>query len=198
MSESHAAGEIHAPLTFIVKQDTKPFFKSSALTGGKPEVFFETEDRTVTIHDMRENAGKLDLDRDGYDEVMAGYSLLDRNGKILWTFRSEKVNLGGGHMDCARVVRIGERLADARIALTACGANAVCLLDGLGRPLWEITGHHFESIDVVQLVVALEEHYQRRDFPFEELLLNEGRYVDEIYVRDVVQFLHKHLADDSP
>ncbi|MCK9419579.1 MAG: acyl carrier protein [Nitrospirae bacterium] len=51
----------------------------------------------------------------------------------------------------------------------------------------------FESIDIVQLVVAIQEHFKRRDFPFEELLMADGRYVDEITVRDTVSFLHGHL-----
>jgi hypothetical protein len=67
MVESKSPGEVQAPLTFIVRQDTKPYFNSSALTGGLPEVFFETENRTVTIHDMRAKADDLDLDRDGFE-----------------------------------------------------------------------------------------------------------------------------------
>jgi acyl carrier protein len=55
----------------------------------------------------------------------------------------------------------------------------------------------FESIDVVQLIVALEERYQRRDLPFEELLMAGGRYVDEIRVSEAVQFLHRHLNPDG-
>jgi acyl carrier protein len=51
----------------------------------------------------------------------------------------------------------------------------------------------FESIDVVQLVVAIEEHYQRRDLPFMELLMENGRYVDDLQVGDAVDFLEKHL-----
>ena len=62
-----AGGEVRAPLTFIVRQDTKPNFKSSALTGGDPEVFFETENRSVTIHDMRALAKDPALDRDGFE-----------------------------------------------------------------------------------------------------------------------------------
>jgi acyl carrier protein len=53
----------------------------------------------------------------------------------------------------------------------------------------------FESIDVVQLIAAIEEHYQRRDFPFEDLLMAEGRYVDEIRVADVAAFLDRHLGN---
>ncbi len=40
----------------------------------------------------------------------------------------------------------------------------------------------FESIDVVQLLVAVEEHYRRTDLPFVELIMQESRYVDEIRV----------------
>ena len=67
MVKSKYPGEVRAPLTFIVRQDTKPYFNSSALTGGLPEIYFETEDRTVTIHDMRAQADDLDLDRNGFD-----------------------------------------------------------------------------------------------------------------------------------
>ena len=66
-SNSHAEGEVRAPLTFIVPQDSKPYFQSSALTGGQPKVFFETEDRTVTIRDMRPLADGLSLDRQGFE-----------------------------------------------------------------------------------------------------------------------------------
>lgn len=50
----------------------------------------------------------------------------------------------------------------------------------------------FESIDVVQFIVALEEHFNRRDFPFEQLLMKDGRYVEELTVGEVVGFLHNH------
>jgi acyl carrier protein len=50
-----------------------------------------------------------------------------------------------------------------------------------------------ESIDIVQLIVSLQEHYEQRDLPFERLLMSEERYVDEIYVRDIVDFLVKYL-----
>jgi acyl carrier protein len=51
----------------------------------------------------------------------------------------------------------------------------------------------FESIDIVQFVVAIQECYQRRDLPFEEVLMSDGRYVDEIVMSDVVDFLYRHL-----
>ncbi len=52
----------------------------------------------------------------------------------------------------------------------------------------------FESIDVVHLVVAIEEQFQRRDLPFQELLMEDGQYVEELEVRNVVDFVARHLA----
>jgi acyl carrier protein len=51
----------------------------------------------------------------------------------------------------------------------------------------------FESIDVVQLVVAIEEGYQSRSLPFEKLLMADGRYVDELVVSQIVDFLVANL-----
>ncbi len=65
-SSPDAHGEVQAPLTFIVPQDTKPYFRSAALTGGLPEIHFETENRIVQIRDMRPLADNLSLDRQGF------------------------------------------------------------------------------------------------------------------------------------
>ncbi len=51
----------------------------------------------------------------------------------------------------------------------------------------------FESIDVVQLIVAVEEEFQSRNLNFEQLLMKDGRYVDEIVVKDLVGFLDGQL-----
>lgn len=52
-------------LTYIIRQDEKPYFLSSALTGGEPEVHFKTELHTVPINDMRTIAA--DVDREGFE-----------------------------------------------------------------------------------------------------------------------------------
>jgi acyl carrier protein len=51
----------------------------------------------------------------------------------------------------------------------------------------------FESIDVVQLVVALEKEFDCKGLPFEKLFMNDGDYVDEILVKEVVDFLSEDL-----
>ncbi len=52
----------------------------------------------------------------------------------------------------------------------------------------------FESIDVVHFVTALEEHYQRRDLPFQDILMEDGKYVEDIHLGDVVDFLVKQFG----
>jgi acyl carrier protein len=52
----------------------------------------------------------------------------------------------------------------------------------------------FESIDVVQLVVAIEAHFGRRKMHFEQLMMVDGRYVQELQVKQIVDFLAKQLG----
>jgi len=65
---------------------------------------------------------------------------------------------------------------------------------GIGPQTHLIADLAFESIDVVQLVVALEERFGRRDLPFQEVLMAEGRYVDDLTVAQLTEFLHAHRA----
>ena len=51
----------------------------------------------------------------------------------------------------------------------------------------------FESIDVVMLIVAIEERFKKTGLPFDELLMIDGRYVDDLRVSGLVSFLDKHL-----
>ncbi len=50
-----------------------------------------------------------------------------------------------------------------------------------------------ESIQIVQLVIAIEKHFQRQGLPFQTLFMSDNRNVDDIRVSDVVDFLHTHL-----
>jgi acyl carrier protein len=68
------------------------------------------------------------------------------------------------------------------------------MYDGGIQPETRLIGDlGFESIDVVQLVVAIEEEYQSRSLPFEKLLMADGRYVDELVVSQIVDFLVANL-----
>ena len=98
----------------------------------------------LTAHQPR----PIDIDGDGRDEIMAGYAMLNSDGSIRWVYKSKHVDQAKGHLDCARVFRRGTSLEDFRIALTCCGANNVAFIDGNGKVLWEVSGHHFESLDI--------------------------------------------------
>jgi outer membrane protein assembly factor BamB len=90
----------------------------------------------------------IDIDGDGRDEIMAGYAMLNSDGSNRWVYKSEQVDQAKGHLDCARVFRRGSSPEDFRIVLTCCGANNIAFIDGNGKVLWEVSGHHFESVDV--------------------------------------------------
>ncbi len=47
----------------------------------------------------------------------------------------------------------------------------------------------FESIDIIQLVVAIEEMVGKRKLPFNQLLMKDGRYVDDLSIGQIADFL---------
>jgi acyl carrier protein len=51
----------------------------------------------------------------------------------------------------------------------------------------------FESIDIIQLVVAIEEDITQRKMPFDQLLMKDGRYVDDLNIGQISDFLAAHL-----
>jgi acyl carrier protein len=57
-----------------------------------------------------------------------------------------------------------------------------------------ITDLAFESIDVVQFCVALEQALGRKGLPFEKLFIDDGAYVDDVSVAGVVDFLTLELV----
>lgn len=50
----------------------------------------------------------------------------------------------------------------------------------------------FASVDIIQLCVAIEEHYDRK-FGFQDLLMNDGSYVSDLSVTQWVEFLDAKL-----
>jgi len=101
-------------------------------------------------------AQPIDIDGDGRDEVMAGYALLNPDGSVRWVYESQAVDPNRGHLDAMRVVRAGERPEDWRLALTLCGANNLAMIDGAGRIIWEVSGHHFESMNIGRFCPGVE------------------------------------------
>lgn len=52
----------------------------------------------------------------------------------------------------------------------------------------------FESIDIVQFSVALEQALGRKDLPFEKLFIQDGNYVDDVSVSEITAFLTTEIA----
>jgi len=65
--------------------------------------------------------------------------------------------------------------------------------DDIGPDTSLVEDLYFTSLDVVQLVVAVEKHFDRRDLPFELLLMTDGRYVDDLTVEQIASFLESNL-----
>ena len=94
-SQSPVSETMKAPLRFIIPQDTKPYFKSSALTGGDPEVHFETELKHVDIHNMRTLSPAASLDREGFEllTVPTNVSDLYDDEEVATTYGDELIAL---------------------------------------------------------------------------------------------------------
>lgn len=67
----------------------------------------------------------------------------------------------------------------------------------------EITGEtriaedlEFDSLDVVHLITAIEQHYKRSDFAFENLLMENGQYVQDLTVAQITQFVQNHVESN--
>lgn len=63
------------------------------------------------------------------------------------------------------------------------------LANGFGPDTLLIADLAFESIDLVQFAVSLEQALGRKGLPFENLFMKDGDYVDDLSVDQVAQFL---------
>lgn len=72
-----------------------------------------------------------DVNGDGYDEVMAGYDLLDHNGQLLWSCKDLD-----DHADC---LWIGDVNGDGKDEI-AVGGSVTCLYNAQGQELWRYEG----------------------------------------------------------
>lgn len=52
----------------------------------------------------------------------------------------------------------------------------------------------FESIDIIQLVVAIQEDIVKRKLSFDQLLMKNGRYVDDLSIGQIAEYLAANAA----
>lgn len=50
----------------------------------------------------------------------------------------------------------------------------------------------FASVDIIQLCVALEQHYERK-LAFQDLLMVDGSYVQDLSIEQIARFVEKRL-----
>lgn len=68
-------------------------------------------------------------------------------------------------------------------------------LDAEITPATTVVGDlEFDSIDVIQFTVALETAFGGRKLGFQDLLMRNGRYVDDLSVAEFQDFLETRLA----
>ena len=64
---------------------------------------------------------------------------------------------------------------------------------GVGSSTRLMEDLEFESIDIVQLAVSLEQHFEQSGLPFEKLFMRDGDYVDDLTIDEIAVFLRSHL-----
>jgi acyl carrier protein len=68
------------------------------------------------------------------------------------------------------------------------------LLDPIGAETRLIADLGFESVDLMQLIVAIEQAFGVRGLPYEQVLMQNGGYVTEITTRQLADFLYRSIA----
>lgn len=64
-------------------------------------------------------------------------------------------------------------------------------LEPIGAETRLIEDLNFESVDLMQLIVAIEQAFGVRGLPYEQVFMQDGGYVTEITVRQLTTFLHQ-------
>lgn len=65
------------------------------------------------------------------------------------------------------------------------------LLEPVGVETRLIEDLGFESVDLMQLIVAMEQAFGVRGLPYDQVLMQDGGYITEITVRQLAEFLYR-------
>ena len=66
------------------------------------------------------------------------------------------------------------------------------LSEGISGATLLVGNLEFASVDIIQLCVALEQHYERK-LGFQELLMVDGSYVSDLSISTIASFVDKRL-----
>ncbi len=69
--------------------------------------------------------------------------------------------------------------------------------DAVGPQTTLVADLGFSSIDIIHLTVAIEDHFSRPKLGFNELLMVDGKYVDDLSIAQVAAFLERKLNTAS-
>lgn len=124
-----------------------------------------------------------DINQDGKDEVMAGYDMLDSNGNILWSCKSDLDE----HADC---ITIGKILEDDKIGIVIGGAtsatviydidgNELCRYKGARETQHIAVGKYRDDVEGLQ--IAGLDRIKRGSVVFDKLRVGK----DGIFILDI-------------
>jgi acyl carrier protein len=65
--------------------------------------------------------------------------------------------------------------------------------DGINGDTKLVADLLFESIDIVQLLVAVEQHFNVKNLPSEKLLMRDGAYVSDLTASEIASFLSEEM-----
>ncbi len=130
----------------------------------------------------------VDIDNDGYDEVMVGYSLVNPDGSYRWIMDKTEYlsDLKKGHTDSVKILNHGEGVKpeDIRICLCLCGACDIVMIDGNGKRVWaEEDGLHYETILTGNLMKGSDETFIISNPNVPEYMDESGN--QPIYIHDI-------------
>lgn len=72
------------------------------------------------------------------------------------------------------------------------------LLEPIGPETRLIEHLGFASVDLMQLIVAIEQAFAVRGLPYDQALMQDGGYITEITVRQLAEFLYRFIPASSP
>jgi len=106
------------------------------------------DDRLNLLWAFHGNTGHFpavaDLDGDGCDEIMIGYTLVDHDGTPLWQLDVED------HQDAIAIAPLHSGTHEPRIAI-ACGEGGTVVCDPQGKILWRDRTGHVQRLTVAPL-----------------------------------------------